>query len=238
MTDQELKDLVASLAVQSRETDRIMQETGLRMQETDRRMQETDRQMRETDRIMQETGLKIQETDRLIKELRESGKETDRRMQETDRKMQETDRQIKELGIRIGGINDNIGYHAEQFFQDAFRRKPEFGGIKYDDIIPNLAYKDKGVKIEFDIALLNGSSIALIEVKNRIHPNFVKELAEERVDKFKKFFPRYSDYSVYLGIAGFSFSGEVLEQAGRYGVGVIKQVGESVEIDASNLRAY
>jgi hypothetical protein len=168
----------------------------------------------ESDRILTE---KFAETDRLIKELRESN---------------------KELGIRIGGISDNIGYHAEQFFQDVFRKKLQFGEIKYDEMVPNLAYKDKGVKIEFDIALLNGSSIALIEVKNRIHPSFVKELAEERIDKFRKFFPRYSDYDAYLGIAGFSFSDEVLDQASRYGIGIIKQAGEGVEIAAANLRAY
>jgi hypothetical protein len=99
-------------------------------------------------------------------------------------------------------------------------------------------YKGRNGKIEFDIALFNGESIALIEVKNRIHPSFVKELAEERIEKFRKFFPEYSDYSAYLGIAGFSFSDEVLEQASRYGIGIIKQVGEGVEISANNLRAY
>jgi hypothetical protein len=75
-------------------------------------------------------------------------------------------------------------------------------------------------------------------VKNRIHPDFVKELAEERVEKFRKFFTEFSGYSVYLGIAGFSFSDEVLDQASRYGIGIIKQVGEGVEMSAANLRAY
>ena len=35
-----------------------------------------------------------------------------------------------------------------------------------------------------------------------------------------------------------SFSDEVLDQASRYGIGIIKQVGEGVEIEAKNLRAY
>jgi hypothetical protein len=65
---------------------------------------------------------------------------------------------------QMGGINDSIGHHAEQFFQDVFRKKLEFGMVKYDEMIPNLAHNGKGGKIEFDIALLNGNSIALIEV--------------------------------------------------------------------------
>ncbi|MDR2554687.1 MAG: hypothetical protein LBC64_04590 [Fibromonadaceae bacterium] len=154
----------------------------------------------------------------------------------------ETNQFIKNLGDRlgeqIGGVSNNMGYHAEQFFQDVFKKKLEFGGIKYDEMVPNLTHIDKGVKVEFDIALLNGDSIALIEVKSRIHPSFVKELAEERIEKFRKFFPRYNDYIAYLGIAGFSFSDEVLEQASRYGIGIVKQVGEGVEMTVDNLRAY
>jgi len=171
--------------------------------------------------------------------------ETDRKMQETDRKMQETDRQMKETDRKIakvseqmGGINENIGYHAEQFFQNVFTEKKSFGGIEYDDIILNMGYKDKTGKVEFDIVLENGNSLALIEVKNRIHPDFVKNMAEERIGKFRRFFSQYKDYNVYLGIAGFSFSEAVLEEAKKYGVGIIRQAGEGIEIDANGLRAY
>ena len=168
--------------------------------------------------------------------------ESDRKIlesrQESERELKELKEYIRVLGVQIGGVNDNIGHHAEQFFQDVFKRKLEFGGMKYDEMIPNLTHKGKGVNVEFDIALLNGNSIALIEVKNRIHPNFVKELAEERIEKFRKFFPEYNDYSAYLGIAGFSFSDEVLDRASSYGIGIIKQVGNGIEVKTDNLRAY
>jgi len=186
MTDQELKDLVASLAA-------------------------------ENARFAAER----KETERFIKESQ-----------------QETDRIVKKLAKQIGGIDENQGHHAEQFFQDVFQKKLEFGGVKYDDMVPNLTYIDKGVKIEFDIALLNGDSIALIEVKNRIHPDFVDKFAGERIENFRKYFPKYKDYRAYLGIAGFSFSDEVIDKAGRYGIGIVKQIGEGVEIKADNLRAY
>jgi hypothetical protein len=140
--------------------------------------------------------------------------------------------------VQIGGIDNNIGHHAEQFFQDVFKERLEFGRIKYDEMVPNLTHKGKNVKIEFDIALVNGESVALIEVKNRIHPDFVKALAEERIGMFRKFFHEFDNYDVYLGIAGFSFCDEVLHQASRYGIGIIKQAGEGVEIEADNLKAY
>jgi hypothetical protein len=164
--------------------------------------------------------------------------ETDRRMQETDRRMQETDRMIKELSRRMGGMDENQGHHAEQYFQNAFAEKPVFGGIKYDEMIPNFAHKDRDGEIEFDIALVNGNSIALIEVKSRIHPKFVRALAEERIKKFREYFPKYKKFKTRLGIAGFSFSKRVMEEARKYGIGVIRQAGDSMEISAERLKVY
>jgi hypothetical protein len=186
MTDEELKSLVANLAVEGRETDR-----------------------------------RLKETDRIVKE--------------TARQMRETDRKIDKLSKQIGGIDNNIGYHAEQFFQNVFADNKVFGGIKYDNIILNIKHNEEA---EFDIFLKNGNSVALIEVKNRIRPNFVKKLAEERIRKFRKYFPEYKDYYVYLGIAGFSFDTDVLEEARKYGVGIVRQVGDGIEVDATGLKAY
>jgi hypothetical protein len=197
----------------------------------------------ETERVLTEM---FAESDRRTKEteriLKESGRETDRRIQETDRQIKETDRILREkldkLGERIGGMDDNIGHHAEQYFQDILSQTLSFGGIKYDEMIPNITYKSKKYEIEFDITLVNGKSIAIIEVKNRIHPGDVRKFAEERIEKFRIFFPEFKRHKAYLGIAGFSFSKAVLEEAKKYGMGVIKQVGKSIEVEAANLRAY
>jgi hypothetical protein len=175
------------------------------------------------------------ETDRLLKENASQMKETDRKMQETASQMRETDRKIAQISKQIGGIDNNIGYHAEQFFQNVFADKKVFGGIKYDEIVMNMKFSED---VEFDIVLKNGKSVALIEVKNRIRPNFVKKLAEERVNKFRKCFSMYKNHDVYLGIAGFSFDTDVLEEARKYGVGIVRQVGDGIEVDATGLKAY
>jgi len=159
----------------------------------------------------------------------------DRQMEETARRMEETNRHCG----KVGGIDENLGHHAEQFFQDVFERKKVFGGIKYKRIHRNfIGEGDNNEKIEVDIALFNGDSVALIEVKNRIHPDFVTEFAQERVKKFRAMCPEYRNYKLYLGIAGFSFDKKVMEKAKEYGVGIIKQAGESVEVEADCLKAY
>jgi chromosome segregation ATPase len=232
MTDQELKDLVASLAVENRKTELMIQETDRIVKETAIAQKETDRLFKES---REEADRRLQEIDRLFKESRE---EADRREQEADRRLEKLEEKLERVGIKVGGVSNNIGHHAEQFFQDVFKKKLEFGGVKYDEMVPNLAYKGKKDELEFDIALVNGESVALIEVKNRIHPDFVKILAEERIEKFREFFHEFGNYDVYLGIAGFSFSDEVLDQASRYGIGIVKQVGEGIEVEANNLRVY
>jgi RNA processing factor Prp31 len=179
---------------------------------------ESDRQRKENERI-----------------LTEKFAETDRQMKENDLKAW---KKLNKLGEEIGGISNNIGHHAEQYFQDILAETLTFGGIKYDEMIPNITYKSKKYEIEFDIALINGKSIAIIEVKNRIHPNDVRKFAEERIEIFRRFFPEFKKHKAYLGIAGFSFSKAVLEEAKKYGMGVIKQVGKSIEIADANLRAY
>jgi hypothetical protein len=54
MSWDEIKALVAELAIQSKETDRKFQETDRKFRETDQKFQETEAQMREIDRRMRE----------------------------------------------------------------------------------------------------------------------------------------------------------------------------------------
>jgi len=166
--------------------------------------------------------------------------EIKRMQKETDRILKENEERMQSFGIQLGGVSNNYGFHAEQLFQDAFERKPVFGGIKYKRMQPNyiLGKDENKKKIEVDIALFNGDSVALIEVKNRIHPDFVEEFAQKRVRKFRESCAEYNNYKLYLGIAGFSFDNKVLEKAKEYGVGIVKQAGEGIDVEADCLKAY
>ncbi|MDR3011707.1 MAG: hypothetical protein LBU70_00635 [Chitinispirillales bacterium] len=192
----------------------------------------------EVAQFQKETAQSQKETDRLVKELVQFQKELAQSQKETDEQMKKTDEGLDKLRKQVGGIDDNISHHAEQFFQDALNETLTFGGEKYDFMTPNITRQKGGSGVEFDILLENGKSVAVIEVKNRIHPNFVTELAEKRLAKFRELFPLYKNHKVYLGIAGFSFSKAVLERAQKYGIGVIRQVGKTIEIETEHLKAY
>jgi len=59
MTDEELKQLVASLAVAQKETSK-------QQKETDAQLKETDVHLKETSKLQQETGAQLKETDRKL----------------------------------------------------------------------------------------------------------------------------------------------------------------------------
>jgi len=196
------------------------------------------------------------ETDRLIKELRDTNAqssadldrkmaetdrkmaETDRRMAETDRKMAETDRQIKQLGKMIGGLSNNHGLFAEEYFYNAFKRgKKNFFGEKFDKILRSETLEDDRTKAEFDLLLVNGKSVALIEVKFRTRGKTVDQLMN-KIKNFRLKFPEYQNHQVYLGIASMVFEDKMEYECIDHGIAVIKQVGDTVVIHDENIRAF
>ena len=171
------------------------------------------------------------------KRLDKQMEETAKRMEETAKQMEETDRKLKELNIIINGVSNNLGHHAETYFQDALAKTKKFGGKNFDTLSRNLKAESKE-SCEFDVVMFNGDSVAIIEAKNRIHPNFVEELVTKKVAQFRKHFPKYADCALFLGVAGFSFDDSVIEEAKKYGVGIIKQVGDTIELDDSHVKPY
>ena len=253
MTDQELKDLVARTSEQ-------VAKTSMQMEETDKQIKEMLAKTEKEYFVFKEYFKKWEENDakydkmfaerekndakndakydKMFAKWEKNDAKNDAKYDKIFAKWEKNDARYDKMFKKMGDIESNIGYHAEQFFQDIFEERLEFGGIKYDEMVPNLSHNEGNEQIEFDIALVNGNAIALIEVKHRIHPNFVNNFAEDRIGKFRKFFPKFKDYNAYLGIAGFSFDEEVVRRASSHGIGIIRQVGQGVEINAENLKAY
>jgi hypothetical protein len=107
-----------------------------------------------------------------------------------------------------------IDDQAEQFFRASFANSMAFGEIKYSEIRFDL---------EFDIVLIKEDSVAIIEIRNGIHPAFVQEFIGERLEKFRESFPEYRNRKFHLGIAGFLFSKKVIEKARECGAGIISK---------------
>jgi len=208
MTDQELKDLVASLAVANRELDK-------QMRETDRQMRETREQMRETDRQMRE-------------QMREQTKETREQMKETDKK-------LERMGIHLGNISNNQGDVAEEYFINSLKDRLQIGDIRFDALLAGVELRTKKIRDEFDILLVNGDTLALIEVKYKVHPNLIERLSK-KIEHIK-LMPSYRDYKIYAGVAGFKVPQDVIDLAKESGYFVLQRRGDVIEEISDHLIA-
>ncbi|MDR1399694.1 MAG: hypothetical protein LBJ41_07230 [Treponema sp.] len=188
--------------------------------------------------ILREVAEMQKETRLNFKELFDAQKETDRMFKETDLRHQKLEQSIDKLCKQVGNVDTNIGYAAETYFQTALDKSLTFGNIHFDQVFPNLKTSHKGVSCEFDIVMVNHEAVAIIEVKHRIHPSFPEEMATRKVAQFRTFFPLYKNHALYLGIAGLSMDGIVVENARNFGVGVLKQDGDTIESFDVPLKAY
>ena len=188
------------------------------------------------------------------KEFKQMVKETDRQLKETDRQLKETDRQLKasmkktdeelrKVIKEIGGIGNSNGDMAEEYFQNAFKKSPKLNGEKFDEVDFNVRPRPKkGQKSdEYDIVLVNGKSVALIEIKYHLKRKDMDEAlgkAFSKIETFKAFYPEYENYKFYLGMASLSFKENVEDIIQKAGIAVIKQVGNKMVINSENLKVF
>ena len=145
------------------------------------------------------------------------------------------DIQMAETNKKINGISDSNGLFAEEFFFNTLSEKKEFAGIHFDEVEDDIAHTQKQpgggkrLKDQIDILMTNAASVAVIEVKYRARKDDVETLAGRKLRNFKILFPEYNGLKVYLGLAALAFEDDVVEEARKYGVGLLQQVGDTVE---------
>jgi hypothetical protein len=162
------------------------------------------------------------------------------RQAKTDRQMAETDRQITRLEKQIGGVTNNHGSFAEEYFYNSSRKgEKTFLGEKFDKLIKSAIVEDDNnkTKAEFDIILVNGKSVAIVEVKFRARDKHVDKVLK-KVKLFRDRFPEYQNHQVYLGFASMVFDEDIEDKCKENGIAVIKQVGDTVVIHDKNLKTF
>ena len=188
-------------------------------------LEESDRQRKENERFLNE---KFAESDR-------QRKENERILNE---KFAETDKKLNKLAEMIGGISNNQGFFAEDYFFNSFENgKRNFFGEKFDDIERRVKGIKPGYKDEYDILFTNGASIAIVEVKFKAHENDVQNVLS-KAKTFRMNFPEYEKHQIYLGLASMAFYEELEEECIRQGIAIIKQVGDSVVINDEHLKVF
>jgi len=266
MTDLELKELVGSLAIAQREvTESIKelrknqkesQEEQKKSQETlkkeqkqrqeaqekeDKKREETlKKELKQRQEAQEKEDKKREET--LKKELKQSQETLKKELEEREQTLKKEDeafnKRIKKLEQLVGGIGQNQGDVAEEFFFNSLVENPKLGDITFSEIEAG-ARKHKGkTQEEYDLVLTNGDSIAIIEVKYKVHPNDIKKV-KRKIENYRYLFPRDSNFKLYGAIAGFYIPSDPIEEAEKSGFFVLKRKGELIEaINSENLKVF
>jgi len=212
MTDQELKDLVASLAVSQAETSRLIKEMS---KETDKQIKETNEQLKKTD---------------------EQLKKTDEQLKRTDEQLKRTDEKVNRIASLVGNLANNQGDVAEEYFVNSLEESLRVGEINFDFLVPNFkAKRGRNILAEYDILLVNGESVAIVEVKYKAHLNDLDKLPK-KIEQLKRL-PQYKGYKVYAGIATFFATDELIAKAKELGFFILQRRGEVIVTHSKNLKA-
>ena len=179
-------------------------------------LQESDRQRKENERFLIERQA---ETDRQLKKI-----------------SADFDRRMKKFEEMNGGLSNNQGMFAEEYFFNSFENgKQNFFGEKFDSIKKNI----KGVEYddEYDILLINGKSIAIVEVKFRARDKDVAKVLK-KAKSFRINYPKYQNHRVYLGLAALTFDKGIEDDCKENGIAIVKQVGDTVIINDEHLKVF
>jgi hypothetical protein len=206
MTDEELKALVASLAVSQKQTDEQIKQTHEELKAS-----------------MEALALSQKQTD-------EQMKKTDEQMKKNDEQMKKTDEKLERMGIYLGNVTRNQGDVAEEFFFNSLVNETRLGSIYFDNIMKNMQNYRGNLQEEYDLFLTNGDTIAIVEVKYKAHTNDLKKL-DRKMGNFKLLFPIYKDYKLYGALASFYINDDTKKEALERGYFVLQRSGDLIHTE-------
>ncbi|MFO7145084.1 hypothetical protein B9T16_28350 [Arthrospira sp. PCC 8006] len=198
--------LLGELIEAQKETERVIKEQS---QETEHRFRETDRRFEETKQLLQ------------------------RQSEESDRRFRETERIIKQqnekLNQELGKLGNRLGEFVEWQVRPAVVQLFQKRGIAVNEFHGDLSVKRFGEALEIDLLVVNSDQAILVEVKSKLSQTDIDEHLE-RLEKFKRLMPRYSDVKAMGAVAGMVVPEEVARYGYRRGLFVLAQSGDSVVI--------
>jgi cobalamin biosynthesis protein CobT len=169
---------------------------------------------------------------------KEREKEYEKEREQRQASQADWDRRMKEIQETVGGWSNSHGKFAEDYFFNSFEQgQRNFFGEKFDEIEKNIKGFKKDFKDEYDILLINGCSLGIVEVKFKARKKDVEKVMR-KAETFRVNFPEYKNHKIYLGLATMVSEPEIEQDCINQGIAVIKQVGDNVVINDENLKIF
>ncbi len=203
----------------------LIRETRVDIKESRAEMRESRAEMR------RESRAEMKGFRERMDELRASQKETDRQLDELRASQKETDRQLRETDRRF---NSQWGRLVESLVEGNLAVLLRTRGIEVHTTMSNVKthfIRDDGVRQnkEFDILVVNGADVVVVEVKTTLTPDKVRHFLSSMRD-IMRYFPDYRARRVYGAVAYVRSESEAAVHAERRGLFVVRATGDSASI--------
>ncbi len=157
--------------------------------------------------------------------------EDQRRWKEWERQRVEWERQSQETNHKIAQLSDLFSNQWGKLVEalaegSAVRLMKDWGLDQVNRTIPNLPGHYKGKDREFDIVVINGNKMVVLEAKTTLKQPHVDRFLLTMQD-FKNYCPEYKALKVYAGVAYIKSGPQVQAYAERKGLFVIRSVGDN-----------
>ncbi len=107
------------------------------------------------------------------------------------------------------------------------------GGVRFDFIDRNITRSHAGIEDEFDLLLVNGREVFVVEVKHKAHEKDLERLLAEKAPNLRRLFPEYSGHRQRLALATFHIHDDLKKSALERGVTVLQRRGDVIETFAA-----
>ena len=215
MTDDELKALVARIAVSQDRTDEELKALVASVDKIAAAQDRTDEEL---------TALAAS-----VDKIAAAQDRTDAQLARTDAQLAKTDAKLDRLAEMYGGVGNNQGAVAEEFYFNTLKANPALGGVRFDYIQRNAERTGAGLANEFDLLLINGRTVYVVEVKYKAHENDLRRLLDVKAVNFPRLFPEYADHEQHFALAAFHIHDELKSTALKQGVTVLQRKGDLIE---------
>lgn len=222
MTDQELKDLVASLALGHKAFFEELQVSKEAFLEELQVSKEAFLEELQVSKEAFEEELQVSKKT-FEEELRKSGEEFDRKLEaskkEADISRKEINLQLKELGKQIGGLGNKFGSFTEGMAFPAMEKilRQQFG---METISTRVKSTKNGENLEIDVlayANTQTNSVYIVEVKSHLRERDLQQMLT-LMQRFPNAFPEHNDKELYGVIATVDASSEIKQEVLNAGI--------------------
>ena len=214
----------------------LMQAQARSDERLDRFDERLDRLAAQTNAAIDRLTERVNETTAAVERLSREGERISRDIEKGHKEMMKLHQDIDKVHKAQGRAENNRGAEVEEFFYNTLMHEPVIGHMQFDKVLSNHMIGKKGKETELDLVLINGNSLAVVEVKSKFHPSDLDQL-QKHIDFLRDHSPEFKNYQFYGGIAGFSIPKDVTLAAHEQGYFVLKRRGKVISINTNGMTA-